>query len=217
MQQEISWDTFNKGGDGQQLVWHCLSASDRQLSELYEPVNTLTLFKLDTVVDAYNSCQCSRKFWFLCSLGDLSYIFRLCVSAVCWFLLFVLLIPFPTFRSDLACPDVRLSSGTLLFSCSLRYLLHRLPPFTYMHSFFMHLLWTRWPQFGNKHTKMCFLFLLSALPAHARLLHTYAFKDNIITGCLHLGTPTVDPRAQSTIRGAQKSIRSQLLCNWVRY
>lgn len=148
------------------------------------------------------------------------------ISVVCLYLFVcVCVFPFPIFHSDLDCPDAWVFSGLLLFSCSLRYLFHCLSPSTFKPSFFpiFTCFWpqTRRPQIRKRYTRMfVYLCRYSKRPAH-RLMHTcthgYAFRDNIITGYMHLGTPTVYPCAHSTIWGAQESIRSQLLCNWVRY
>lgn len=66
-------------------------------------------------------------------LSDLSSI-HTCMFVLCWFLLavcaciYVFVFFLSPFHSDLDCPVVWGSSGLLLFSCSLRYLLHGLSP-----------------------------------------------------------------------------------------
>lgn len=129
------------------------------------------------------------------------------------------------FLSVLDRPVVCGSSGLLLFSCFLRYPSHR---FTVPSSNFkpsplcfhtlvpdLKLAPSGFPKQTQEHSA-CLPFRAD-LPKSLHARPTFAVGDKIITVYMHLGTPTVDPRARSTIGEAQESIRSQLLCNWLRY
>lgn len=154
------------------------------------------------------------------------YVCCLLVSPVCPCLyIYVSVFFLSSSLSDLDCPVVwGAPSGLLLFSCSLRYLFHRLapsalnlPPLLCLHFIVLD------PKLGDLRceTNKCTFFFSDSVEIHSDHTcfcpDTYAFRDNIITGYIHLGAPTVDPCARSTIGEAQESIRSQLLCNWVRY
>lgn len=146
------------------------------------------------------------------SLSDFSSILTLCMVVVCWFLLsvraciYVSVFFLSSSLSDLDCPVVwGAPSGLLLFSCSLRYLFHRLapsalnlPPLLCLHFIVLD------PKLADLRceTNKCtfFFFFSESVEMHSDHTHfcpdTYAFRDNIITGYIHLGAPTVDPCAR---------------------
>lgn len=145
-------------------------------------------------------------------LASTHYICLFCVFFFPLFSFCMFVCPLSPSHSDLDCPVVWGSSGLLLFSCSLRYLSRFFPPWAFQLVLGFHSPWPQspWLQIWNK---TCFCRCTQSLPHTPR----YAFRDNIITVYIHIGTPTVDPCAQSTMGEAQESIRSQLLCNWVIY
>lgn len=148
----------------------------------------------------HRSC---RYYWSdMCSPSISLYLFA-STYCVCFFCVCVCAFPLFPFHSDLDRPVVCGSSGLPLFSCSWRYLSQRLAPSSFM--FWNYFSWpvNTVPPCRNAPNPTC--------------THTFAFRDNTIAVCSHLGMPTVDPCARSTIGKAPKSIRSQLLCNWVRY
>ena len=142
----------------------------------------------------------------MCS-PNLSAIYTLCMFVLCWFLLScafymcVCVFFLSPSHSDLDCPVAWGSSGLLLFSCSLRYLFHTLTPSAFKLSPMCFHFVVLDPKPGNSRFETntrAYMFRHSLQIAHTRTrsrAHTYAFRDNIITGCMHLGTPTVDPCA----------------------
>lgn len=147
------------------------------------------------------SCCCHRSdMW---SPG-ISYFLFASTYCACFSCVFVLFLSFP-FHSDLDRPVFWGSSGLLLFSCSSRYLISLCCCF----HLFISLNHFSWPV-NTESAAM-------REGSNPTCTHTFAFRDNTIAVRTHLGTPTVDPFAHSTIGKAPESIRSQLLCNWVRY
>ena len=129
----------------------------------------------------------------LFSVGFSCLVLSICVCVCVFFL--------SPSHSDLDCPVAWGSSGLLLFSCSLRYLFHTLTPSAFKLSPMCFHFVVLDPKLGDSRFETntrAYMFRHSLQIAHTRTrsrAHTYAFRDNIITGCMHLGTPTVDPCA----------------------
>lgn len=117
------------------------------------------------------------------------YVRSVFVSLVLYFLYVCMCFPsLSPFHSDLDCPVVWGSSGLLLFSCSLRYLLYCRSPLSAHHFVFISLSLTpNLAALDLKQTYFSFLPFCADTLVHS-CAHTYAFRDNLITVYMYLGT-----------------------------